>query len=175
VAGAEFPALRRAGRVRHGLKPRDTQQDGARRKTEQRNPHAHLRAAGRFLHATERTETGIVEEILLDNKRETRAQFFHSGQVLWEKTAFEKTLTLVFKLPVTGVEMEGASISSVRHVQLTTEKRFLFKAGMFAIPRGIRVVLRRSRASGTCAGPRGRTFSASRRARARQRHPWETR
>ncbi len=77
-------------------------------------------------------ETGIVEEILEENKaRNLHHSWSIFDLVLWEKAHFQPGLDLYLNTHFTDLTMAGPSISSVRAVQLTTEKHFEFSARVF--------------------------------------------
>lgn len=90
-------------------------------------------AAGVYCTRPNARETGIIEELLLENKRRNPYHSFSIlDTVLWEKTRFQENLDLYLNCHIDGLEMEGGRICSVRAVQLTTEKAYLFEAPLFA-------------------------------------------
>ena len=90
-------------------------------------------AAGLYCARKNARETGIIEELLLENKRRNPYHSFSIlDTVLWEKTRFQENLDLYLNCHVHGVEMGGNRILSVLALQLTTEKAFQFEANLFA-------------------------------------------
>ncbi|GAA0751238.1 FAD-dependent oxidoreductase [Clostridium sartagoforme] len=68
-------------------------------------------------------ETGIIEEILLDNKRVNRSNSFSIlDTILWEKTKFQENLDLYLNTHITEVIKDKNKITMVSGEQLTTEK-----------------------------------------------------
>lgn len=77
-------------------------------------------------------ETGIIEEILLDNKRVNRSNSFSIlDTILWEKTRFQENLDLYLNTHITSLIKEEAKIASVIGEQLTTEKVFQLNGQVF--------------------------------------------
>ncbi|WP_105616973.1 FAD-dependent oxidoreductase [Vallitalea okinawensis] len=77
-------------------------------------------------------ETGIIEEILLENKkRNPNHSFSIFDTILWEKTNFQENLDLYLNTHMTEVFKENNKIHSVTATQLTTEKTFEFNAPLF--------------------------------------------
>ncbi|MDF2613406.1 MAG: mnmG 1 [Clostridia bacterium] len=77
-------------------------------------------------------ETGIIEEILLENrKRNPNHSFSILDTVLWEKVNFQENLDLYLNTRMIDVESSHNEITSITAHQLTTEKDFLFKAKIF--------------------------------------------
>ncbi len=78
-------------------------------------------------------ETGILEEILLENKRRNPTDNYAIfDTILWEKAAFCPNLSLYLNACVDGVQMDGNRIESITAYQQTTEKRLIFQAPLFA-------------------------------------------
>ena len=78
-------------------------------------------------------ETGILEEILLENKRRNPTDNYAIfDSLLWEKAAFCPNLSLYLNTCVDGVEVKDSCIQSITAYQQTTEKHFLFQAPLFA-------------------------------------------
>jgi hypothetical protein len=70
-------------------------------------------------------ETGIVEEILEENKaRNLHHSWSIFDLVLWEKAHFQPGLDLYLNTHFTDLTKAGSSIASIRATQLTTEKTF---------------------------------------------------
>lgn len=77
-------------------------------------------------------ETGIIEEILLDNKRVNRSNSFSIlDTILWEKTRFQENLDLYLNTHITSLIKEEDKIVSVIGEQLTTEKVFQLNGQVF--------------------------------------------
>lgn len=77
-------------------------------------------------------ETGILEEILLENKRRNPEMVYPIfDAVLWEKVHYQENLELYLNTQMTDVICEGDIISAIRAEQLTTEKQFYIKGKMF--------------------------------------------
>ncbi|TCL61488.1 FAD dependent oxidoreductase [Hydrogenispora ethanolica] len=77
-------------------------------------------------------ETGILEEILLENRRRNPGHSFSIfDTVLWEKVRFQEGLDLYLNTQMTGVEVAAGRIRAVEALQLTTEKQFRFTAAIF--------------------------------------------
>jgi len=69
-----------------------------------------------------RRETGIIEEILLENKyRNPDNSYAIFDSILWEKAKFQENLTLYLNTYMTDVEMEGNRIVKIFARQLTTK------------------------------------------------------
>ena len=70
-------------------------------------------------------ETGILEEILLENKRRNPTMNYPIfDTVLWETVHFQENLSLYLNTHMTEVYVEGNRIQGIRAVQMTTEKVF---------------------------------------------------
>ncbi len=77
-------------------------------------------------------ETGILEEILLENKnRNPQWSFSIFDTILWEKCHFEKNLDLYLNTHMTEVTVEDKVIKKIKAIQLTTEKIFELEASLF--------------------------------------------
>lgn len=77
-------------------------------------------------------ETGIIEEILLENrKRNPDHSFSIFDTVLWEKVKFQKNLDLYLNTQMTEVFSNGKEIQAVLAFQATTEKWFCFHGKIF--------------------------------------------
>jgi len=77
-------------------------------------------------------ETGILMELLLENKsRNTYHAFPIWDIVLWEKTRYQENLTLYMNTTLDSVEMENDQITAAICRQATTEKAFRFTAKIF--------------------------------------------
>ena len=77
-------------------------------------------------------ETGILEEILLENKRrnpEMNYPVFDS--VLWETVNFQDNLELFLNTYMTEVHCQAQKITEIVAEQMTTEKRYCFRAPLF--------------------------------------------
>lgn len=77
-------------------------------------------------------ETGIIEEILLDNKMANKSNSFSIlDTILWEKTRFQENLDLYLNTHVTDLIKEEDKIIKVIGEQLTTEKIFELNGEIF--------------------------------------------
>lgn len=77
-------------------------------------------------------ETGIIEEILLENKyRNSEHSYGMFDTLLWEKVISEKNITLYLNTYIRAVKTENGRIVSIIGNQNTTEKEFEFSADMF--------------------------------------------
>lgn len=77
-------------------------------------------------------ETGILEEILLENRRRNPQNSFSIfDTVLWEKTRFQDHLELYLNTHMTDVSAEEGIIRKISARQLTTEKTIEFEADIF--------------------------------------------
>lgn len=77
-------------------------------------------------------ETGILEEILLENKRRNPQHSFSIfDTILWEKATFQNGLDLYLNTQMTDVLVNDNEINGIYANQLTTEKTFQFNAAIF--------------------------------------------
>jgi len=77
-------------------------------------------------------ETGILMEILLENKRRNPyASFPVFDSIIWEKVRFQKGLDTYLNTNMDGVNMDGDKVVSVVCHQNTTETEFVFAAPIF--------------------------------------------
>lgn len=77
-------------------------------------------------------ETGIIEEILLENKyRNPEHSYAIFDIILWEKVKAEKNIDLYLNTYAFAVEKKENKISSVKARQLTTEKEFDFVSNVY--------------------------------------------
>ncbi len=84
-------------------------------------------------HGRNNRETGILEEILLDNfHRNPTSNYSIWDSVLYEKARFEPNITLLLNCTCTAAEMDGPRLKSVRGWQLTTETWHTVEARLFA-------------------------------------------
>ncbi|PSW12306.1 FAD-dependent oxidoreductase [Photobacterium rosenbergii] len=93
-----------------------------------------MHICGADYHASKQNarETGIIEEILLDNRLiNPQHSFSVLDTVLWEKVTFQDNLDLFLNTHMTDVEMDGGRIVSIKAEQTTTERRFEFFANNF--------------------------------------------
>lgn len=87
-----------------------------------------------------RRETGIIEEILLENvHRNPQHSFSIFDTILWEKTRYQEGLDLFLNTHMHSAELKGGpsggagreTLSAVVADQLTTESRFRFAGDLF--------------------------------------------
>lgn len=78
------------------------------------------------------SETGILEEILLENKRRNpTASFSVFDSILWEKIRFQENLDSYLNTNADEVIMDGNRIQSILCHQSTTETEFVLNASIF--------------------------------------------
>jgi hypothetical protein len=84
-------------------------------------------------HGENNHETGIIEEILLENAYRNRYPNYSVwDSILYEKVRFQENLTLLLNAYVDAAEAEDGRIRSVSGSQMTTETRFTVRAALFA-------------------------------------------
>ncbi|MDF2485315.1 MAG: dependent oxidoreductase, partial [Herbinix sp.] len=77
-------------------------------------------------------ESGIIEELLLENKRRNPLHSYPIfDSILWEKVRFQKNLTLYLNSHMTKVITEGNRIQSILVEQITTERSFELFGDLF--------------------------------------------
>ncbi len=82
--------------------------------------------------ALEPRESGIVEEIRLENAmRNAQRSPSMFDLILHEKCRAEDNITLMLNTTVSGAEVEGAKITKVEALRLSTEDRFEISAKVF--------------------------------------------
>ena len=101
-------------------------------------------------------ETGILEEILLENKRRNQyANFPIFDMIVWEKVQMEKNITSYLNTNIEDVIMEGGRIAAVVGHQNTTEAEVTIRGKIFIDATGHGTV-------GVMAGAESRIGSESR-------------
>ncbi len=84
-------------------------------------------------HGKNKRETGILEEIHLENLyRNPSVNYSIWDSVLYEKAQFEENITLLLNCSVNNLEMDGNRITKVVGWQLTTETWHTVEADLFA-------------------------------------------
>lgn len=84
-------------------------------------------------HGKNNHETGLLEEILLENVyRQTYPNYSVWDSVLWEKAHFQENLLLLLNCSVNHVDSSDNRISSVRGWQMTTETWHTVSSTLFA-------------------------------------------
>ena len=84
-------------------------------------------------HGENNHETGVLEEILLENKyRQTYPNYSVWDSVLWEKAHFQENLLLLLNCSVNKIECTTDRIESVTGWQMTTETWHTVSASLFA-------------------------------------------
>ena len=117
----------------------------------------HILGAACHMAKSNNAETGIVMELLLENKRRNPYHVFPVwDSVLWEKVRFQPGLTSLLNTTVSELEMEGDRIGSVWCHQYTTETSYRLSAEVFVDATGHGTV-------GALAGAECRMGSESRR------------
>ncbi len=77
-------------------------------------------------------ETGIIEELLLENRRRNPQHSFSVfDTVLWEKVRFQEHLTLHLNTQMLDAETRGNHVESVSCLQVTTEREFRVYGSVF--------------------------------------------
>ncbi len=93
----------------------------------------HICGADRHNSIKNMRETGILEEIRLENLyRNPQRSFSVWDTILYEKARYQENLTLLLNCSCTSVEMDGDRIASVTGWQLTTQTHQKIKARIFA-------------------------------------------
>ena len=92
----------------------------------------HICGADHHMSRTNARETGILEEILLENKRRN-PDFSYPifDTILYEKARKEKHLSVFLNTYMTDVSMKDGRINSVSCVQMTNERKFSVEAEFF--------------------------------------------
>ncbi|MEK7766629.1 MAG: FAD-dependent oxidoreductase, partial [bacterium] len=84
-------------------------------------------------HGSNRRETGILEELILENfRRNAEPSWSIWDSVLYGAAQYQPGLTLLLNCSVNAVTMDGARIRSVRGWQTTTETWHTVEAALFA-------------------------------------------
>lgn len=84
-------------------------------------------------HGENNRETGIIEEIELENLyRNPTANYSIWDSILYEKVRFQENITLLLNCSCNSLEMDGNRIKSVKGWQLTTETWHTVEAKLFA-------------------------------------------
>lgn len=84
-------------------------------------------------HGKDNRETGIIEEMILDNHyRNTSLSFSIWDSVLYEKALLEENLEMFLNCTCLDAEMDGRKIKSVKGWQMTTQTFHVIKAAYFA-------------------------------------------
>ncbi|MCR2022726.1 FAD-dependent oxidoreductase, partial [Blautia pseudococcoides] len=92
----------------------------------------HICGATHHGHRENARETGILEEILLENRsRNPQHSFSIFDTVLWEKVRQEEKLELYLNTRVTDVETADGRILNLKAHQLTTEKEFMLEGNLY--------------------------------------------
>lgn len=92
----------------------------------------HICGADRHNHVKNLRETGILEEVRLENlARNPNRVFSLWDALLYEKARFQEGLTLLLNCSCHAAEMDGPRIASVTGWQLTTETRHRVAARVF--------------------------------------------
>jgi hypothetical protein len=84
-------------------------------------------------HGANHRETGIIEELLLENRwRNPMRNYSLWDSILYEKVRFDANILTILNCSVNGLEMDGSLIKSVTGWQLTTQTWHTVEAGLFA-------------------------------------------
>jgi len=93
----------------------------------------HIQGADRHNGIPNMRETGILEELRLENlRRNPNRNFSVWDTILYETVRFEPNITLLLNCSCTDAEMDGDRIASVTGWQLTTQTRHTVRASIFA-------------------------------------------
>ena len=97
------------------------------------NASSEIRMCVNGAHGLNNRETGLIEEILLENRyRNPLRNYSMWDAVLYEKVRFEQNITLLLNSTVNSLAMDGSRIRSVKGWQLTTETWHTVEASLFA-------------------------------------------
>lgn len=97
------------------------------------NASSEIRMWIRGAHGENMRETGILEELALENiYRNPRMNFYVWDSVLYGKVKFEENITLLLNCSCLSTEMDGSRIVSVTGWQTTTQTYHQVKAKIFA-------------------------------------------
>lgn len=92
----------------------------------------HVTGAGCHNGKDDMSETGLMMELVLENKQRN---IYHSfsiwDSVLWEKARFQENLTLYLNCSLDSCEMEGDRLASVVCRQTPTESTYTFTADVY--------------------------------------------
>lgn len=92
----------------------------------------HICGANRHGQNPNARETGILEEILLENKRRNPHMVYPIfDMILWEKVRFQENLDLFLNCYANQVEVENDKIRKVTAFQMTSEREYHFYAKLF--------------------------------------------
>lgn len=92
----------------------------------------HICGADHHMSRPNARETGILEEILLENKRRNPEMIYPIfDAVLWEKVHYQENLELYLNTQMTEVVCDGERITAICAEQLTTEKKFYIRGDIF--------------------------------------------
>ena len=92
----------------------------------------HICGADHHMKRKNARETGIIEEILLENKRRNPMNSYPVfDAVLFDKVMAQENLTLFLNTCMDHAETENGRIISISAYQQTTEKRYTFHAPLF--------------------------------------------
>ncbi|NMA94829.1 MAG: FAD-dependent oxidoreductase [Clostridiales bacterium] len=84
-------------------------------------------------HGDNNRETGILEEIELENRyRNPNRNYSIWDSILYEKIAFEENITMLLNCSCNDLEMDGDRIRSIKGWQLTTQTWHIVEAKLFA-------------------------------------------
>jgi ribulose 1,5-bisphosphate synthetase/thiazole synthase len=92
----------------------------------------HICGADNHGHRANARETGILEELLLENrKRNPQYSFSVFDTIMWEKARFQEGLDLYLNTHMTEVVIKDNKVEAIIANQLTTEKSFKIKGKVF--------------------------------------------
>lgn len=90
-------------------------------------------AGGLYCKRQNARETGIIEELLLENKANNMYHSFSIfDTVIWSKVHFQKNLDLYLNTEMFDVGMDGRRVSYIKAYQATTQKYFQLFGSFFA-------------------------------------------
>ena len=113
-------------------------------------------------HGENNRETGLLEEISLDNfYRNPYKNYSIWDSILYEKVRFEENITLLLNCSCNNAEMDGNKIKSVKGWQLTTQTWHVVEAELFADCSGDSVLAPLTGAEHRWGREAGKEFSES--------------
>jgi hypothetical protein len=116
----------------------------------------HILGAGAHMSKSNNNETGIMMELLLENKHRNPYHAFPVwDSVMWEKVRFQENLDSYLNTVVDEIEMEDGKITAALCYQDTTETAYTLRGAIFIDATGHGTI-------GALAGAESRTGSESR-------------
>ncbi|KAF1300822.1 FAD-dependent oxidoreductase [Enterococcus sp. JM9B] len=92
----------------------------------------HICGADNHMNREDARETGLIEEVLLENKyRNASDSFSIFDVILWEKARYQENLDLYLNTQMYQVVTEKSKIVAIKANQQTTEKEYTFYGNLF--------------------------------------------